>query len=181
MAAEGASHFLGTPSEAQTFPRRRASPLPTPLRKESDGPLPQSEMRPPRRKAGAAGSRVKGQGIPGWPPSEPGKLAPVRTLPQCPVGTLAFSRKCHGGWRWEVRRPKLRVKFRPGEGCLEMGEGQWFSSVPHRSPPVPTPAGEERPAPPGEVSWEGLLQEGGDSDEEIWQRPHRSGPLHRVR
>lgn len=28
-------------------------------------------------------------------------------------------------------------------------------------------AGEERPAPPGEVLWEGLQQEGGDSDEEI--------------
>lgn len=65
----------------------------------------------------------------------------------------------------------------PGSG----GEGQWFSSSSHGRPPVPTPAGEERPAPPGEVSREGLLQEGGDSDEEIWQRPHWSGPLHRVR
>ena len=47
-------------------------------------------------------------------------------------------------------------------------------------PPVPTPAGEKRPAPPGEVSWKGILQEGGDSDEEIWQRPHWSGAFHRV-
>lgn len=60
-----------------------------------------------------------------------------------------------------------------------MGEGQLFFL--HRRPLVPTSAGEERQAPPGEVSWEGLLQEGGDSDEEIWQRPYRSGPLHRVR
>lgn len=36
---------------------------------------------------------------------------------------MAFSRKCHGGWRWEVRRPELRVKFRPGAGCLEWGKG----------------------------------------------------------
>lgn len=62
-----------------------------------------------------------------------------------------------------------------------MGEGQSRLSFLHLSPCLPTPAGEERPAPPGEVSWEGILQEGGDSDEEVWQRPYRSGALHRVR
>lgn len=105
-AAKGASQFQGTPSEAQTF--SRLALVPHHLRKESDCHLPQSAMRPARRKAGAAVSRVKGQGLPGQPPSEPGTLAPVRTLPQCPMGTLAFSRKCHGGM--EVGGAKAKTK-----------------------------------------------------------------------
>lgn len=62
-----------------------------------------------------------------------------------------------------------------------MEEGQSLLSLRDRDPPLPPQAGEKRPAPPGEVSWEGILQEGGDSDEEICQRPHGSGALHRVR
>lgn len=108
MAAEGASHFLGIPSEAQTFPRWRVSRLPTPPRKESDGLLPQSEMRPPRRKAGP-GSRVKGQGIPGWPPSEPGKLAPARTLPP-PVSSGDFGFFQEMPWRMEMGGSEAKTK-----------------------------------------------------------------------
>lgn len=78
-----------------------------------------------------------------------------------------------GGAEAKTRGQVRAVK----KGSLGMEEGQLRFSFPHRSP---TPAGEKRPAPPGEVSWKGILQEGRDSDEEIWQRPHWSGALHRV-
>lgn len=98
-----------------------------PLRKESDCHLPLSEMRPPRRKAGAAVSRVRGQGLSGWPPPKPGTLAPVHTLPQSPVGTLAFSRKCLGGMevggaeaKTEGQVRAQRRKTRDGGGAIAL-------------------------------------------------------------
>lgn len=174
-AAERVSQFLGTPSEAHTFPRAGSRPL---LGKESDRHRPRTRCGLLDEKRGQQGQGSEARGY----------LADLLpSLGRCPQSAPSPSNRGDFGFFREmpwrdgvgVRRPKPRVKFRPGEGCLEMGEGQLF--FPYRSPPVPTSAGEERQAPPGEVSWEGLLQEGGDSDEEIRQRPHGSGPLHRVR
>lgn len=57
--AEGASQFLGTPIlEPQILTPAWLSP---PLKRKVTPTFPQSEMRPPRGKAGAAGSKVRGQ------------------------------------------------------------------------------------------------------------------------
>lgn len=57
--AEGASQFLGTPIlEPQILTPAWRSP---PLKRKVTPTFPQSEMRPPRGKAGAAGSKVRGQ------------------------------------------------------------------------------------------------------------------------
>lgn len=133
---EGPGPQRGLRSSLGLHPKPRPASLSPSLRKERDRHLLLSEMRPPGRKAGASGSRVRGQGLPGRPPPEPRTLAPVRTLPQCPVGTLAFPGNTIEGWGWGMRRPKPRVKFRPGEGCLEIGRGN-RSSSPFRAPLSP--------------------------------------------
>lgn len=137
-AAEGASQFLGTPSEAQTF--SRLALVPHHLSKDSDCHLPQSEMRPARQKVGAAVSRVKGQGLPGQPPPEPGTLALVRTLPQCPMGTLAFSRKCHGGMEVGGAEAKTKGQVQAGRRMPRNGRRAIPLPLPPSEPSCPHPS-----------------------------------------
>lgn len=74
-----------------------------------------------------------------------------------------------------MRRPEAWAKFRRMKG------GRCAPVAPqHQSPPPSIPVGEERQAPPGEVSWKSVPQEGRGSYEEVWQRPHRSRALYRV-
>lgn len=74
-----------------------------------------------------------------------------------------------------MRRPEARVKFR------SMKVQALLPVAPDiRTHPPSIPVGEERQAPPGEVSWKSVPQESRGSYEEVWQRPHRSWALYRV-
>jgi hypothetical protein len=183
---QGASQFWGTASEAHAFPQpwlARGSPLPSPAR-DSDFHIPESEMRPPRGKAGAAGSGVRDHGVT-WPASllltplctHPGLGRAPHSAPSPSAlrGLWLFPGNAIKGWGGAEVKAKGQVQAR------RVGEGRRLSSPPPPEPSAPIAAGEERAAPAGEVSREGLPQKGGGSDEEIRQRPHRRGTLHRLR
>lgn len=75
-----------------------------------------------------------------------------------------------------MQRPEAWVKLRRMKGQALLPR-----RPPHQSSPTSALVGEERQAPPGEVSWKSVPQEGRGSYEEVWQRSHRSRALYRVR
>lgn len=108
--------------------------LSSPPQKESDRHLPQTRCGLLDKKRGQQGQGSEARGyladlLPSLGRSPQSAPSPSNR------GDFGFFREIP--WRdgVGVRRPKPRVKFRPGEGCLEMGEGQLF--FPHRSPPCP--------------------------------------------